>query len=583
MSKIKIFLIIANIFVGFAIYLSFRGENQNNEDFNEILISTLSNIDSVSLDSANSSKVIKLSKISSEWMITEPYEWHANKLALSNFQTKLAHFHLKKLYKLSELRQKGEILEDYGIDEFSPRIKVHSSGEFIEFRIGEMTRDENSYYTLVNISKLNKKFIFKIDKEIMNFSRTKPREWTEGNIIKTPLYAIDNVSIKFGDHENLSSHINLSKKNQKWYFTQPFTGESDTEKVLLQLNSLISAKVLKFEKDDGKENNQSSKWKAKLEISGFNKTESINFNLNQDNTITGKIKSIGTKFILEKDFFSLLNDWSTKLRSRTIFQFSSSNIKNFEIIQEGKTILIFKNNDESWSISESNGSTETVMEADHEKIQSFFQEINSATVKQFLATSIDEKSKVEFKITEPIYRINSINNNSSFNTFYFTRTIDAEQIWTVMDKNQSLICLIQKDFNKLLDIEPLAFRSNNLLPADFAFNDITISKNDSNASFTLETSKISKESPSLLNFRADTFINSTFLEDGTWIEGDWIPWKYTLSFSNIEINSTQSFEFQLSERKGATNWYGGDPTNGLIFKLPINTIDEVYRATSEVD
>ena len=89
MSKIKIFLIIANIFVGFAIYLSFRGENQNNEDFNEILISTLSNIDSVSLDSANASKVIKLSKISSEWMITEPYEWHANKLALSNFQTKL--------------------------------------------------------------------------------------------------------------------------------------------------------------------------------------------------------------------------------------------------------------------------------------------------------------------------------------------------------------------------------------------------------------------------------------------------------------------------------------------------------------
>ena len=103
MSKIRISLIIANIILGFAIYLSFKGENKQRENFDEILISTLSNLDSVRLESGNASKVIKLTKVSANWMITEPYEWQINKLALSNFQTKLAHFNTKKLYELSEL------------------------------------------------------------------------------------------------------------------------------------------------------------------------------------------------------------------------------------------------------------------------------------------------------------------------------------------------------------------------------------------------------------------------------------------------------------------------------------------------
>ena len=59
------------------------------------------------------------------------------------------------------------------------------------------------------------------------------------------------MAITFGNETNFSSHINLTKTEQKWFFTKPFNGESDTEKVLLQLNSLISANVVKFEKEEG--------------------------------------------------------------------------------------------------------------------------------------------------------------------------------------------------------------------------------------------------------------------------------------------------------------------------------------------
>ena len=38
---------------------------------------------------------------------------------------------------------------------------------------------------------------------------------------------------------------------------------------------------------------------------------------------------------------------------------------------------------------------------------------------------------------------------------------------------------------------------------------------------------------SLLNFSAETFIDSTFLKDGTWVGGDWIPGNITCHFPTV--------------------------------------------------
>ena len=583
MSKIKIVLILANLFLGFAIYLTFKNDNEKGLGTNTLLISALSKLDSLKLDSGNSSKVIELTKISQNWQIVEPYSWEANKLALSNFQTKLAHFQFKKLNDLREIKDKGEILEDYGIDELSPKIKISSHEDFIDFKIGDITRDGSNCYVLTNFSKLNEKIIFKVDKEIINFCQSKPRDWTDASIIKTPLYAIDKITIKFGDETTRSSHVSLEKNDGNWFFKEPFKGDSDNEKVLLQLNSLVSANIFKFESNIEKKNINPKKWKTTLEISGFDQVETIYFNINEDGTILGKRQSSDTYFTLSEDFFSLLNDWSTKLRNRTLFKLSSSNIESLEVIKEDKVVKIFTNTEDSWEISESNSSEIKIINADHDKIQSFFRELNSVSIEKFLTTSIDEKTKEKFKIDDPIYRINTLNKNSISKTYYLSMMKDTEQMWAVIDKEKSLICLVQNDFNKILDINSLTFRDKNLLPDNFISNLITIEKYDSNTSVRIDTSKSSEDDNSLLNFKAETFINSDFLDDGTWIEGDWIPWEYELSFLNSEMNKTKAIKFHLSGRKGASTWYGGDPENGLIFNLPLNLIDKIYTATAESD
>ena len=581
MRKTKYLLIIANIIVGIAIYFSLQNKDDNKNSFNEILISTLSDLHAVTLVEENNGIRVCLIKNQTEWFLEEPYKWEADKLALSSFQTKLAHLNIKELTSLENLKQKGEILEDYGINEKTSLIKLRNSDSIIEFRIGNLTRDRKSAYCLVHSSKLKEKKIYRIDKEIIEFCKKSPKEWTNTTFIKTPLYAIDSISITFEGSENLKNKTNLLKKDQNWFFTEPFSGEADTEKVLFQLNSLISSRILDFKVDDSHLDIVKNSFKARLEISGFNETETFEFQSIDNDVITGITNSSKTKFRLEKEFLSLLSDWSTQLRSRSIFNFSENEIETLEVAYGNKKVSFFKDNLRQWQTSEDNSTTKRIIKADVEDIKTFFREMNSATVDQFLSTKIDEKVLTNLNIGEPVYKLNVKSSDSSTNSYFFNRTTDEDKMWTVIDQKNGLVCLIQKDFNKLLKITSINFRTKNLLDEKFIPGIIMLHNYDNNKSFSIECNRTETTEP-LNNLSAETFLDNAFSEDGTWVNGDWIPWKYSLSFSEHDKKDFSGTKFLLSDRKGAGTWYGGDPKSELIFQFPINVIDSLSFLTENV-
>ena len=581
MRQTKYLLIIANIIVGIAIYFSLQNKDDNKNSFNEILISTLSDLHAVTLVEENNGIRVCLIKNQTEWFLEEPYKWEADKLALSSFQTKLAHLNIKELTSLENLKQKGEILEDYGINEKTSLIKLRNSDSIIEFRIGNLTRDLKSAYCLVHSSKLKEKKIYRIDKEIIEFCKKSPKEWTNTTFIKTPLYAIDSISITFEGSENLKNKTNLVKKDQNWFFTEPFSGEADTEKVLFQLNSLISSRILDFKVDDSHLDIVKNSFKARLEISGFNETETFEFQSIDNDVITGITNSSKTKFRLEKEFLSLLSDWSTQLRSRSIFNFSENEIETLEVAYGNKKVSFFKDNLRQWQTSEGNSTTKRIIKADVEDIKTFFREMNSATVDQFLSTKIDEKVLTNLNIGEPVYKLNVKSSDSSTNSYFFNRTTDEDKMWTVIDQKNGLVCLIQKDFNKLLKITSINFRTKNLLDEKFIPGIIMLHNYDNNKSFSIECNRTETTEP-LNNLSAETFLDNAFSEDGTWVNGDWIPWKYSLSFSEHDKKDFSGTKFLLSDRKGAGTWYGGDPKSELIFQFPINVIDSLSFLTENV-
>jgi len=61
------------------------------------------------------------------------------------------------------------------------------------------------------------------------------------------------------------------------------------------------------------------------------------------------------------------------------------------------------------------------------------------------------------------------------------------------------------------------------------------------------------------------------------IEGDWLPWKYSLQFLSTEQHDSSRFVFELSERQGADKCYAGCEKLGVICSLPISIIDDLFN------
>ena len=111
---------------------------------------------------------------------------------------------------------------------------------------------------------------------------------------------------------------------------------------------------------------------------GFNQTEVFHFQETARGKVVGHTDETKTKFILEESFLTQLNDWSSKLRSRTLFEFSMDEIQVFEILQENKKVQLTKTVESEWEVGESNGSEMTYQDADEDEILNFFRKMNSA-------------------------------------------------------------------------------------------------------------------------------------------------------------------------------------------------------------
>ncbi|MDA8990676.1 DUF4340 domain-containing protein [Opitutales bacterium] len=577
MKKTKTFLILANIVVALGIYLSWESNNETSYSLSDSLLSVLSNMDEIEWIGSESNNSIKIRKDADAWKLIRPYVWSANTLAISNFQTKLAHFYYDPLYELDVLKKRGEILEDYGISQKSKSIKISGNNQTIKFWIGSVSRDEESVFALVHDTKVNKKTLIKINNEIIKFIDIKILDWTDRNFVKTPLYAIEKISVKFQGENNQTNETSLVKENQNWNFITPFIGKADAEKVMLYLNSLLSANISSFHMSD-EDHNKSTvpKWTTKLELHAFNKTESFLFGINKmsdQSEIIGKSISNQTTFILDLDFMKNLNDWTTKLRSRAIFNFSSDKIESFEVLSEVKKIRLSNSPITQWNITESNQTNSYSMNADPDSVFNFLRTLNTASIEQFLTYDIQENDIQKFKMNDPIFKLITKNINSLENEYFFNRTADEESMWTIWDKNQSIICLVKEDFGKLLTIDPLEFKSKLLMPTDFATDEIILGNNDTNETILLNSEKNQNSFSIITKFEANEFVNDMYLEDGSWIAGDWVPWKYQLMFRSKKNEAV--YNYRLSQRKGATTWYAGDPKTGLIFNLPITIIEEI--------
>ena len=232
-------------------------------------------------------------------------------------------------------------------------------------------------------------------------------------------------------------------------------------------------------------------------------------------------------------------------------------------------------------VAESNSTQSNEFEADYESIAELMRTLNTVEVKSFLSFNPSEEEMEEYGVNVPKYEIQITNSDTSQQTILICDSVDQSSLWKTFLSDQSLICIIEYPWSETLNRKGLHYHKKELMKNFENYTLANLTKIDGNNTKTLTLSDSNQSFEVIRKFTASEFIQDKFNNEGAWVSGDWVPWKYLLVFKHP--NGDEDIEFHLSEKTGATSWYGGSELLGLTFNLQIQLIDEMSKLVKHFD
>lgn len=575
MKRPKTLLVVANLVLVIIIYFSLIEEKDSTVSLNDEINKLVSTLDKIQILNPSKEKNLTMVRENQEWIIKIPITWPVEKLVYSSFISKLSHLNPEFLFNFTKLTERGEIMSDYGFDDNSTYLSLHGNGINLQVTIGKDTRDNESIYVMIHISDVIDKSIWRVSKDLKDLLSPDPQDWSLPNFINLPLYAIDEASVVFQNDETTSNQTKIVRELDDWFFKFPFNAKANNEKVLFLLNKLVSEKISAFPSNTLALDTK-SKSQIQLNINGMGKKYEFYFSprIDEDSTqILVSSNSGNTPFLIEQSFMDNLYQWSTKLRERTIFNLSVDNIKAMKIKGKEKEIKFSSDSSKLWNILETKSSQGGSFEIDISSIKDFLRSLNQIEVNKFVSFNPDLKEIQKFGFDEPSFEISITNRDNSKQSVLICETGEQSSLWKTYISDQSLICLVEANWPDILITDRLHYRRKNLVSPDSKPSKIILKENANSQEKVVSLEEGDTSFQALSNFNAEEFIHEGFNKEGAWVEGDWVPWKYSISF--VDDSGDIKNRFFISERKGATSWFGGSEDFGLTFKLPINIIDEL--------
>ena len=584
MKKIKTTLILLNILFGCLIYYS-ASNNELEIGTSQNKITDLSKVHKIEI--LNNKDAISVYKNNHNWEIISPLKWDADEYSISNFQTIFSHLKFSEIFDFDEIAERGEIIDDYGITSESPKIILYSNSNKTIIKLGKPTRDQKNIYCLIQNTNVEKAKIWRVSEEISSLIKTPLKEWADTNLVRCGLYQIDDITASFKSKNNSTTTTKLIKKQREWYFEEPFKAKANDDQVRFLINNILSEQIIEF--TDGNEYNSSlldidKDWVLKFEInsSGSKQVFKVSETYENNSNPFRICKSSYSNHLLKIDdnFLANFSNWSTKLRERNILQINIKNLLKLKIINKHDNFEIIKTGLNNWSIKPEFGK---IIDGDYENISSLIRELNGIEIKEFLSFNPTQNELKLIHNYENTYLIKVYNVDTSINTVLISRNKLNASLWKTLRIEDSLLCLVDESLNNVLDLKIYQLKDRKVFKNKL-IRDITIYDLDSN----LTTEKALKKSSDALvdyfnNLSVHSFLDNQGKDDGTWNDGDWVPWRYDLKF-NLEHNSTNNYKFSmlLSDILTSNQLIGKFTEDNVTFNLPIDFIRQLDTLKKEI-
>jgi len=572
----KKILIILNLVIFFVIFISLDKNIEENKNEMILKITDLSNLTAIKISKQNDIIILKKTN-DYDWIIKTPVERNADHFALSNFITIFTHLKLESLYEYDELLKRGEMLKDYGIDNNSTQIELTKDDLWVTIKIGNKTRDNKSIFCAIKDNDDKDFSIWRISTELNNLVNTPFMEWADSKLINSSLYKIDSITSTFKSNNGTETETTLLKNNNDWHFVKPFTAKANNEDVRLLLNKLLTEEIVDLSsyKDSNKTSgNLENSWVIKLEIKSIEKTH-IYYMSELINLETGKYRLCKSNFgddvfKINNAFVSTLSDWSTKLRERKVIDINADQIKKISLHNKRHKFEVNNEVANNWLVTEDNNHSYA---GDNEDIFNLIKNLNNIEAKEFISFNQSESGILLNNKDENNFTIKIGKKDGTSKTILIQINENDATLWKTYMVEDSLLCLVEDDWNSILNKEPYEYKNRNILLPGEEISEIELIDLESNNTVVLVENNDETKDLFTGSFRVDKYINNRSDNDGTWKDGDWVPWNYKLK---VFIESENATEFKISkiiyltEQLNDNYWFGSLQDDNLTFNISSN-------------
>ncbi len=570
-------LLVANVLLAMFIILSFENEGENQININSQFSEMTAKMETIKFLQPSIKQEIVLRKNQSDWHIIHPISWPAEPIAIANLISKISHLEPDFICSFDDLESRGEIPQDYGFDSNASSFSLFSSNSELKITLGSLTRDQVGRYLLIDDKKI--KTIWRGSHQIENLITRPINEWANLTFFDLPLYAIDEIEVNEFNEEQIKDTTSVRKYDQQWFFSLPNNSRANDEAVAQFLHKLVSEKLIGFAETELQDYPRKV---LDLNVLVMGNKHTLAFYLNASaeiNRLLVKSSRFPVQaFYVDANFLENFFDLSVKLREKLIFSLEMNQLDRVKIVDSNRSLTLRRDQQSSWVGLEDNGTNIFSFDADPEVVRNFIHKLNTIEVTNFIHFNPNSELLIDLGFENPQLRLEIEQKDSIKNNILISKSNSESSLWNTYLTDQALICLVNTQWNKILSVEAINYKDRRLLPPNFLTAQILIKTLEDNqilSSLNYETHGETFER--FVEFKADYFVDLSFNNEGVWVDGDWLPWRYSICFENSDENDSSSLSFNLTDRIGGTRWYAGSEELGLVCNLPISLIDELGK------
>lgn len=532
---------------------------------------------------------LTLSNKDSEWFLDTPAHWPASRHAISKLVNALRHLEARRLFTLDQIKENGESLADYGLDQPSLTLQAESASGTVTLAFGAATRDKRERYVLPTFPGNEAREIWAVKDSLRQTAGLPVSEWMERKFIRPDVYDVRAVAIRATRGEALSLTRLRRETDGNWALTSPISSPADAKATELFLNELTSANALRFVTDAVEAKSLATRLEApalRLSVEGGSEGSSLVVGepiegLEGARARPAMVEGLPVVFLVDESFVSLLTNAESRLRDRRLLVFDPQSITSIEIHDPDNRLSLHKLEDGRWDalLLDDDGQL-TQKPGDEESIIEFLQTLLTLETLSFVtdAPSLDDLRAHGLHPPERTLALKR--NNGPKLTLHIGKYSETASGHYARREQGGHVFTVDETLFGLLQPSILQFRQRLVerLPDGVEIRSIRLLNLDGNATAEpMDDNATASLSPILRHFRAGEILAEQYSVEGVHFRGETNPWRYELQAElalpggNSEQNETRVYRF--TERLGGRSWAAGSPSAGLTFLLSPEMVD----------